>query len=116
MGDLFLDEFFEKVTAGLVGPTAIGLDKEALCAREALRKLTLTPSGEVIDGKLRRIEGVPQVDIGLVVRQVINAIGNGSPYSLRGEVVHIDLLCLLTPDPPSILEVTDQFLFLRIHA
>ncbi len=97
----------------IAAPT-IHFDHQTRGVREAFRQFSLAPVGNAVDGKGRRVRRLTDIDCALIVLQVIDTIGNGTPNRILGEVVNMDDLRLLTPDLTWVLEIAHELLLLGI--
>src|SRR5258708_37066796 len=60
-----------------VAAAAVGGDQERASARKAMAAHTSPPQPDRVDGKFRRVMVDADADPALVIREVVDAIGNG---------------------------------------
>src|SRR5215813_7035658 len=116
VSEFLLNVLFENSTARAIGPSSIRFDEQGRCARKAHWHFSPTPVHPVIDGKFWGICASSNIDRSNIMLRVIDAIGNGSTFSVIFEIMDVDSLGLLAPDSPSILEVAHPFFLLGIQA
>ena len=99
-----------------IAAASIGFNHQVGCLGEACWHLGLTPVGDIVHGKGRRISRLTDIHGSLVVLQVIDAIRGGTPHRILWKIIDIHYFGRLTPYPAGILEITYQLFFLGIHA
>lgn len=76
----------------------------------------LPPVLKRVHGEVSRVTGGRHADMPRVALLIIDPIGRGPAFRVRGKVMGIDLRRCLAPRLAGILELADQFLFLGVHA
>ncbi len=104
-----------------VGPTGVRGDEQRRGVGESLGAHLVPPAPDRLDRELRSVCGVADVDPALVVRQVVDAIGDGfGVFAEFGvlEVVHTDPFGYSEKRPfgAPVGEIPNQLLLLRVHA
>ena len=113
---LFLKGDFPGSNPRSVATTAVGQNQKFLRIRVVSASGTAPPSGNVIDGEIRRIMRHADKDPALVVEHIVNPIGSRQSFGLGTKVVIVNCYRFLAPDPARILEIAHQLLFLGVHA
>ena len=111
-----LQGIFPETRAVAIASSGIRLNQEASSARVLSTANPAPPSTNRIDGELWRIAAGADMYVASVVRYVVEPVGGRAAHRVLEEVMRVDLLGRSTPGPARILELSDQLLFLRIHA
>lgn len=69
-----------------------------------------------VNGQVGGITGSRHAHVTLVAFRIVDAIGCRAAFRVSWKVVIVDLLRFPTPRSTRILELTDEFLFLCVHA
>ncbi|OWK43309.1 TPR repeat-containing protein [Fimbriiglobus ruber] len=96
--------------------TRVRQDQEFGSVRETTATVALPPRDNRIDRKLRRVGRFAHVHVTAVVLYQVDAIRGGPALGVTEEVISVDLVRLVAPGLPILLEVADQLFFLGIHA
>lgn len=101
-----------------VRAASIGGDEEALGVGVGVRADEIPPAPDRLDGKGCGVATVADRHEALVRPEVVDAVGNGLRHLFVGEVVGGDALRFACwfPGLPSVLQVSDDLLFLRVDA
>jgi hypothetical protein len=105
-----------EAAATAVASAAVGHDQQISGIAMPPRTHLLSPTTDRFSCETSRIVVDSNADPALVLREVVDTVGNGLPELFVHKVMDEDLLEFATrlPFPPAILEVSDEFLLLRI--
>ena len=116
VAELLLELLFPDPRAGAVAAATIREDQQFTRGGERGLALVNPPASEQIDREGGGIGGQADVDRAPVLGQIVDAVGDRATERVRPEVMDVDRLGLLAPDPSGVLERADQLLLLGIDA
>ncbi len=95
--------------------SAVGMKQQARGVGKPHGHFVLAPMRQIVYRKFRCVGGLPNIHAAAIVRQVINALRNGSSLCLTGKIMDAEGGSLLTPDLTGIFEVADQLFLLGVY-
>ena len=112
----FLQPLFVATGSCSVAAARIRFDHQPLRPRIVVLPVSLPPVADRICGQVWNVLRGRHTDVAGVAFRVINPIRHGNRFSIRTEVVIVDLLTFAAPGLAGVLKLADQLFFLRIHA
>jgi len=107
---------FPQARAIAIAPARITQDQQFVGRRKVLTAKRTPPVSDHLDGKLRGIGGLADIDVAPVMSEIANAIRHGFAQRVLLKIMFVDGVGGLTPAPAGVLEVADQLFFLGVHA
>ena len=107
IGELKLDFLFPKPEATTVTAARIAENEQHIFSLKTRSCRISPPLGNTVCGELGGIIGVADINIALVMGQVVNAIGHGSPHGIAGKIVRQNAFGLLSSVLSLVQEVAD---------
>jgi hypothetical protein len=111
-----LQVFLEQVLRGAVAATAVAQDQQALCRRMGGATVLFPPLGDAVAAEFSRVVAGVQVDVGVLLGQVVDAVRNQFSVSGAGEIVVEGFDRLLGVGLAGAMKVPQQFPLFRVDA
>ncbi len=116
VGQLQLHLMLPQPAATTVAPSGIRHQQQLVCFRVRPPAGRSPPPGNRIRGERCRVGRQPEVDPAAIPVGVVQPVGDRQQGGVLAEVVSVDRVCRTGPLATGVLEVTDQLLFLAVHA